>query len=174
MGAKIYGASTIGPYSTVGGEVKNSVILGYSSKAHDGYLGDSVIGEWCNLGGGSSNSNISNSAGPAKLWNPLKNSFTDSSLKAGLFMGDYSRSAINTSFNTCTVVGVSVNVFGKGLTPAYLPSFSWGFDPAETYEFEKAIQHIAQWKKLKNKTLSTAEINTLKDIFDRHDRQIRE
>ncbi len=166
MGAKIYGATTIGPYCTVGGEIKNSVIFGYSNKAHDGYLGDSVVGEWCNLGGGTSNSNIKNNAGAVKLWNPIKNDFTDGGLKCGLFMGDYSRSAINTSFNTGTVVGASANVFGKGLTPSYLSSFSWGYDPVETYDFEKAIQHIIQWKKFKNKSLTSVEISTLKSIFD--------
>jgi UDP-N-acetylglucosamine diphosphorylase/glucosamine-1-phosphate N-acetyltransferase len=166
MGTKIYGATTIGPFCTVGGEIKNSVIFGYSNKAHDGYLGDSVIGEWCNLGAGTSNSNIKNNASEAKLWNPLKNAYINAGLKCGLFMGDYSRSAINTSFNTGTVVGVSAHVFGKGLTPSYLSSFSWGFDPVEAYGFEKAVRHIRQWKKLKNKMLSTAEISHLKTIFD--------
>lgn len=166
MGTRIYGATTIGPHCTVGGEIKNSVIFGYSNKAHEGYLGDSVIGEWCNLGAGTSNSNVRNNAGTIKLWNPLKNKYTFEGLKCGLFMGDYCQSAINTAFNTGTVVGACVNVFGKGLTPSYLPSFTWGFDPLNVYNFEKAIQHIGQWKKLKNKLLSNSEINRLKTIFD--------
>ncbi len=166
MGTRIYGATTIGPHCTVGGEIKNSVIFGYSNKAHEGYLGDSVIGEWCNLGAGSSNSNVKNNAGSIKLWNPLKNKYSDEGVKCGLFMGDYSRSAINTAFNSGTVVGVSANVFGRGLTPTYLSSFSWGFDPVRVYDFEKAIRHIGQWKKMKNKLLSTTEINLLKTIFD--------
>jgi UDP-N-acetylglucosamine diphosphorylase/glucosamine-1-phosphate N-acetyltransferase len=111
MGAKIYGASSAGPSCVLGGEIKNSVIFGHSNKAHDGYLGDSVIGEYCNIGAGSSNSNIKNSGGRVKLWNPVKKSFSDAGLKCGLMMGDYSRSAINTSFNTGTVVGTSCNVF---------------------------------------------------------------
>jgi UDP-N-acetylglucosamine diphosphorylase / glucose-1-phosphate thymidylyltransferase / UDP-N-acetylgalactosamine diphosphorylase / glucosamine-1-phosphate N-acetyltransferase / galactosamine-1-phosphate N-acetyltransferase len=126
MGATIYGATTVGPYSTVGGEIKNSVIFGYSNKAHHGYLGDSVIGEWCNLGAGTSNSNLKNNAGPVKVWDEAGRQFASAGLKCGLLMGDYSRSAINTSFNTGTVVGVCCNVFGDGLTPKYIPSFSWG------------------------------------------------
>ncbi len=166
MGSKVYGATTIGPFSVAGGEIKNSVMFGYSNKAHDGYLGDSVIGEWCNLGAGSSCSNVKNSAGAVKYRNPLKNEDVDAGMKCGLLMGDYSRSAINTAFNTGTVVGVCVNAFGKGLTASYLSSFTWGFDPAEKYGFEKAVQHIQQWKKLKNKTLTDAEIAQLKIIFD--------
>ncbi len=165
MGTKIYGATSAGPHCVLGGEIKNSVIFGYSNKAHDGYLGDSVIGEWCNLGAGSSNSNVKNSGGSVKLWNPLKKSFIDGGLKCGLMMGDYSRSAINTSFNTGTVMGVCCHVFGNGFTPPYLPSFSWGYG-ASKYDFEKAIQHINRWKKLKGGELSQDEINKLKNIFD--------
>ncbi len=167
MGTKIYGATTVGPNCIVSGEIKNSAIFGNSNKAHDGYLGDSVIGEWCNIGGGTSNSNLKNNAGVIKLWNPVKNAFLDAGQKVGLFMGDYSRCAINTSFNSGTVVGVCANVFGKGLTPTYLSSFSWGYDPEVRYDFEKAIRDIIQWKKLKNKILSPDEINVLKSIFDR-------
>jgi UDP-N-acetylglucosamine diphosphorylase/glucosamine-1-phosphate N-acetyltransferase len=165
MGTKIYGATSAGPYCVLGGEIKNSVIFGYSNKAHDGYLGDSVIGEWCNLGAGSSNSNMKNTGGSIKLWNPLKKSFVDGGLKCGLMMGDYSRSAINTSFSTGTVLGVCCHVFGNGPTPPYLPSFSWG-SGANVYAFEKAIQHINKWKKLKGMKLSQEEIKQLKNIFD--------
>ena len=164
MGARIYGATSAGPYCVLGGEIKNSVIFGYSNKAHDGYLGDSVIGEYCNLGAGSSSSNIKNSGGQAKLWNPLKKSFVDGGQKCGLWMGDYSRSAINTSFNTGTVVGVCCHVFGNGLTPAYLPSFSWGF--AQVYTFDKAIEHVSKWKQFKGAALGPEEIKQLKSIFD--------
>jgi UDP-N-acetylglucosamine diphosphorylase/glucosamine-1-phosphate N-acetyltransferase len=171
MGARIYGATSVGAHCTVGGEIKNTVLFDYSNKAHDGYLGDSVIGAWCNLGAGTSTSNVKNNAGQVRLWNPLKNSHLNGGQKCGLFMGDYSRSAINTSFNTGTVVGVSANVFGKGLTPSYLSSFSWGFEPAEVYRFEQAIKHIIQWKKLKNETLDAAEITLLKTIFDQQNHQ---
>ncbi len=166
MGSKIYGATSAGPHCVLGGEIKNTVIFGYSNKAHDGYLGDSVIGEWCNLGAGSSNSNVKNSGGPVKLWDPINKSFIDGGLKCGLMMGDYSRSAINTSFNTGTVLGACCHVFGNGLSPTYLPSFSWGYG-ASRYDFEKAIQHINRWKKLKGQELSQEEINKLKNIFDK-------
>jgi len=166
MGARIYGATTIGPHSIVGGEIKNSVILGYSNKAHDGYLGDSVIGEYCNLGAGTSNSNIKNNATEVDIWNEHIKKFIPAGLKCGLMMGDYSRSAINTSFNTGTVVGVCCNVFGTGLTPKYIPSFSWGYTPLMNYQFEKALTDISNWKKLKNQSLDNDEIMTLKHIFE--------
>jgi UDP-N-acetylglucosamine diphosphorylase/glucosamine-1-phosphate N-acetyltransferase len=165
MGAKIYGATSAGSYCALGGEIKNSVIFGYSNKAHDGYLGDSVIGEWCNLGAGSSNSNIKNSCGSVKLWNPIKKSFLDAGLKCGLMMGDYSRSAINTSFNTGTVIGPASHLFGNGPSPSYLPAFSWGYY-GEVYDFEKALFHISKWKKLKGHILSNEEAEKLKYIFD--------
>jgi UDP-N-acetylglucosamine diphosphorylase/glucosamine-1-phosphate N-acetyltransferase len=165
MGAKIYGATSVGPGCVIGGEIKNSVIFGYSNKAHDGYLGDSIIGEWCNLGAGSTNSNMKNSGGSVKLWNPLRKSSINAGLKCGLMMGDYSRSAINTSFNTGTVVGPASHVFGNGATPSYLPSFSWGYEQ-EVYDFERAIQHIGKWKQLKGHVLSDEEIRQLKNIFD--------
>jgi UDP-N-acetylglucosamine diphosphorylase/glucosamine-1-phosphate N-acetyltransferase len=168
MGTKIYGATTIGPYSTVGGEIKNSVLFGYTNKGHDGYLGDSVIGEWCNLGAGTSNSNLKNNAGEVKVWSPAASSagqFISAGLKCGLLMGDYSRAAINTSFNTGTVVGVCCNVFGEGLTPKYIPHFNWGQQEGTKYTFEKALRDIGNWKKLKNQSLTDAEIQTLKHIF---------
>ncbi len=165
MGAKIYGATSIGPACVIGGEIKNSIIFGYSNKAHDGYLGDSIIGEWCNLGAGSTNSNMKNSGGSVKLWNPIKKTAINAGLKCGLMMGDYSRSAINTSFNTGTVVGPASHVFGNGATPSYLPSFSWGYEQ-EVYDFERAIQHIGKWKNLKGHALNDEEIKQLKNIFD--------
>ena len=165
MGAKIYGATSTGPECILGGEIKNSILFGYSNKAHDGYLGDSVIGEWCNLGAGSSNSNIKNSGGEIRYWNPIKNNFVTAGQKSGLMMGDYSRSAINTAFNTGTQIGVCCHVFGIGPTPAYLPSFSWGFHQ-ERYALDKAIRHIGHWKKLKNRQLEPEEIKQLNLIFD--------
>ena len=166
MGARIYGATTIGPYSIAGGEIKNSVIFGYSNKAHDGYLGDAVIGEWCNIGAGSSNSNLKNNAQPVKVWNQSSKDYIMAGLKCGLMMGDYSRCAINTSFNTGTVVGICSNVFGEGLTPKYIPCFTWGTKGFSNYEFEKALADIRNWKKLKGFDLTTEEITTLRNIFD--------
>lgn len=166
MGARIYGATTIGPYCLAGGEIKNSVLFGYSNKAHDGYLGDAVIGEWCNLGAGTSNSNIKNTASQVKIWQEAEKAFVAAGIKCGLLMGDYSRCSINTSFNTGTVVGTCANVFGGALTPKYIPSFSWGVNGEVTYEFEKALQDISNWKKLKNQLLTEKEIQMLQHIFE--------
>jgi UDP-N-acetylglucosamine diphosphorylase/glucosamine-1-phosphate N-acetyltransferase len=164
MGTKIYAASTIGPFCLGGGEIKNSIIFGHSNKAHDGYLGDSVIGEWCNLGAGTSNSNVKNTAGIVKLWNNAKNEYEPAGLKCGLMMGDYSRAAINTSFNTGTVVGVCCNIFGEGFPPKYIPDFTWG---KEKYSFEKALQDIDNWKKLKGKNITTEEKEILRSLYNK-------
>jgi UDP-N-acetylglucosamine diphosphorylase/glucosamine-1-phosphate N-acetyltransferase len=166
MGSKVYGATSIGPHCVVAGEIKNSVLLGYSNKAHDGYLGDSVIGEWCNLGAGTSNSNLKNNAGEVRISTPKGQ--IAAGHKCGVLMGDYSRTMINTAFNTGTVVGASCNVFGAGLTPKYLPSFSWGNDGIDRYEFEKAVTDIANWKKLKGKKVSKNEKSILKYIFEHY------
>ena len=166
MGTKIYGATTIGPYSSVGGEIKNSVLFGNSNKAHDGYIGDAVIGEWCNLGAGTSCSNVKNNAATIAVYTP--NGLANVGLKCGVLMGDYSRTAINTSINSGTVIGVSCNVFGTGLTPKYIPSFSWGSEGIERYDFNRALEHIDNWKKLKQQTLTTAEAVILKHIFEHY------
>lgn len=165
MGAKVYGATSIGPYCIAGGEIKNSVLFGYSNKAHDGYLGDSVIGEWCNMGAGTTNSNLKNNAGEVKVWTPK--GLVSAGMKCGVMMGDYSRTAINTSINTGTVIGVCCNVFGNGLTPKYIPNFSWGSEGVKRYEFEKALQDIEGWKKLKTQSVTENEKSILKYIFNR-------
>jgi|HubBroStandDraft_1064217.scaffolds.fasta_scaffold138465_1 UDP-N-acetylglucosamine diphosphorylase/glucosamine-1-phosphate N-acetyltransferase len=165
MGTKIYGATTVGKNCVVGGEIKNSVISDYTNKAHDGYLGDSVIGQWCNIGAGSCNSNIKNTAGTVSVWNGFLNQPIYAGIKCGLIMGDYSRCSINTSFNTGTVVGVCCNIFGSGLTPKHLASFTWGYGES-IYEFKKAMQNLDDWKKLKNESLADDEIQTLKHIFE--------
>lgn len=162
MGSKVYGATTIGPYSVAGGEIKNSVIFGYSNKAHDGYLGDSVIGEWCNLGAGTSNSNVKNNAGEVKYQQEPQGMLVTAGNKAGLLMGDYSRTAINTSFNTGTVVGVCCNIFGGGIPAKFVPDFTWG---NERYIFDKALADIINWKKMKGRELSEAERIRLLEIY---------
>ena len=127
MGTKIYGATTIGPYSKIGGEINNSVIQGYTNKAHDGFLGNSVIGEWCNLGADTNNSNLKNNYAEVKVWNYPAQQFINTGLQfCGLIMGDHSKCGINTMFNTGTVVGVSANIFGSGFPRNFVPSFSWG------------------------------------------------
>lgn len=166
MGAKIYGGTTIGPNSIVAGEIKNSVIFGHSNKAHDGYMGDAVIGEWCNWGAGTTNSNMKNNASGVVVWTPAGQ--VNVGLKCGVLMGDYCRTAINTSINTGTVVGVCSHVFGNGLTPKYIPSFSWGSDGLQRYEFDKALTDINNWKVLKGTALTSAEKTILKHIFDHY------
>ena len=127
LGAKVYGATTIGPFCKVGGEVNNSVLFGYSSKGHDGFLGNSVIGEWCNLGADTNNSNLKNNYAPVRLWDYNTGRFAKTGLQfCGLMMGDHSKCGINTMFNTGTVIGVSVNIFGSGFPRNFVPSFSWG------------------------------------------------
>jgi len=127
MGAKIYGATTIGPYCKVGGEINNCVISAYSNKAHDGFLGNAVIGEWCNLGADSNNSNLKNTYAVVKLWSYTKERFVDTGLQfCGLIMDDHSKCGINTMFNTGTVVGVCANIFGAGFPRNFIPSFTWG------------------------------------------------
>jgi UDP-N-acetylglucosamine diphosphorylase / glucose-1-phosphate thymidylyltransferase / UDP-N-acetylgalactosamine diphosphorylase / glucosamine-1-phosphate N-acetyltransferase / galactosamine-1-phosphate N-acetyltransferase len=166
MGTRIYGATTIGPHCVVGGEIKNSVIFGYSNKAHDGYLGDSVIGEWCNLGAGTSNSNVKNNASEVKAYIHRSKTLASTGLiKCGLLMGDYSRTAINTAFNTGTVVGVCANVVGETGTNKFIPSFTWGTS-GRKYELQKAIEDIAKWKKMKGRELDEKERIRLKHIFD--------
>ncbi len=127
LGAKIYGATTIGPFSKVGGEVNNSVLFGYSNKGHDGFLGNSVLGEWCNLGADTNNSNLKNNYVEVKIWDYETSRFAKTGLQfCGLLMGDHSKCGINTMFNTGTVIGVNANIFGSGFPRNFVPSYSWG------------------------------------------------
>ena len=127
MGAKIYGPTTVGPHSKIGGEVTNSVLLGYSNKGHEGYLGNSVLGEWCNLGADTNISNLKNNYAEIRLWNYAKAGFAATGLQfCGLIMGDHSKCGINTMFNTGTIVGVNANIYGAGFPRNFIPSFSWG------------------------------------------------
>lgn len=163
-GTKIYGATTIGKSCIVGGEIKNAVISDYSNKAHDGYLGDSFIGKWCNIGAGTNNSNVKNNANDVLIWNNAKKQYTNVGKKCGVVMGDYTRVAINSSINTGSNFGISCNVFGNGLLPKQLNNFSWGLH--ETYTLEKAIKDINNWMYFKGKKLLEQEITILKYIFD--------
>ena len=142
MASKIYGATTVGPYSRVGGEVKNVVIFAYSNKGHDGFLGDSVLGEWCNIGADSNNSNLKNNYEEVRLWSYQTEGFAKTGLQfCGLMMGDHSKCGINTMFNTGTVVGVSANIFGSGFPRNFVPSFSWGGASGfTTYLTKKAFE----------------------------------
>lgn len=162
MGTKIYGATSIGHNCIVGGEIKNSTMLDNSNKAHDGYLGDSVLGAWCNLGAGTSNSNVKNTASNVQMQLQQGVEPINAGLKAGLIMGDYSRAAINTSFNTGTVVGVCCNIFGEKMPPKFVNNFTWG---NEAYDLDKAIQHINNWMAFKKQNLTEAEKETLKKVY---------
>ncbi len=145
MGAKIYGGTTVGPYSKVGGEVTNSVIFGYSNKGHDGYLGNSVLGEWCNLGADTNTSNLKNNYAPVRLWSYETEGFAKTGLQfCGLMMGDHSKCGINTMFNTGTVVGVSANVFGSGFPRNFIPSYSWGGNAGFTTFLTKKAFEVAK------------------------------
>ena len=168
MGAKIYGPTTIGPYSKVGGEVNNSAILGYSNKAHDGFMGQSVIGEWCNLGADTNTSNLKNTYDTVRIWNYGQESFTDTGLQfCGLIMGDHSKSSINTMFNTGTVVGVNVNLFGTGFPRQFIPSFNWG-GPAgyKKYNFRKAVEVAKRVYARRGKEFDKVEQEILKTVYD--------
>lgn len=166
MNSRIYGATTLGPGVLGGGEIKNTVIMGFTNKAHDGYLGDAVIGEWCNFGAGTTNSNVKNTAGDVKVWDYGTNTYQSVGQKCGLIMGDYSRISINSSINTGSVIGVSCNVFGAGLLPTIIEDFSWGVN-GNRYDFQKALFAIDNWKKMKWSSLSEAETSVLKVIFDK-------
>lgn len=167
LSSKIYGATTLGPYCKVGGEVNNSVFTGYSNKAHDGFLGNSVIGEWCNLGADTNNSNLKNNYANVKLWSYTEERFINTGLQfCGLIMGDHSKCGINTMFNTGTVVGVNANIFGEGFPRNFIPSFSWGGTKGfKVYKIEKAFEVAEKVMKRRKKNFDDKEKNILRDIF---------
>lgn len=168
MSAKIYGPTTIGPHSKVAGEVSNSVIFGYSNKAHDGFMGNSVIAEWCNLGSDTNTSNLKNTYEPVRLWNYPQGSFVNTGLTfCGLIMGDHSKCGINTMFNTGTVVGINSNIFGSGFQRNYIPSFRWGGTTRHSdYNLEKAIQVAKIVYGRRNKEFDKIEEKILRAVFD--------
>jgi len=167
MGTRIYGATTIGPGAKVGGEVSNSVIFGNSNKAHDGFLGNSVIGEWCNLGADTNNSNLKNNYGEVSVWNYSVGDYIKTGLQfCGLFMGDHSKCGINTMFNTGTTVGVCANIFGAGFPDKYLPSFTWGgTDESEVFILDKALELAARVMARRGRVLSEADKNILTHLY---------
>jgi len=168
MGAKIYGATTIGPLSKVGGEVNNVVFFGYSSKAHEGYLGNAVIGEWCNLGADTNNSNLKNNYAEVKLWSYETERFAKTGLQfCGLMMGDHSKCGINTMFNTGTVIGVSTNIFGGNFPRNFIPSFSWGGSGGFTiYQMNKVDEVASIVMKRKHLDYDDKEKKILHHIFN--------
>lgn len=168
MASKIYGATTVGPYSRVGGEVKNVVIFAYSNKGHDGFLGDSVLGEWCNIGADSNNSNLKNNYEEVRLWSYETEGFAKTGLQfCGLMMGDHSKCGINTMFNTGTVVGVSANIFGSGFPRNFVPSFSWGGASGfTTYLTKKAFETARLVMSRRNVAFDEKEAAILEHVFE--------
>jgi UDP-N-acetylglucosamine diphosphorylase/glucosamine-1-phosphate N-acetyltransferase len=167
MGSKMRGDNTIGPYCKVGGEITNSVFIGYSNKAHEGYLGNSVIGEWCNIGADTNTSNMKNDYGSIKIWSYAENKLVDTGLQfCGLMMGDHSKAGINTMFNTGSVVGVSANIFGGDFPPKFVPSFSWGGAKGlEVYQLEKALDVAEKALQRRGKIFEAADKKILEHIF---------
>jgi UDP-N-acetylglucosamine diphosphorylase/glucosamine-1-phosphate N-acetyltransferase len=168
LGAKIYGPTTVGPHSKVGGEVNNSVIFGYSNKGHDGFLGNSVLGEWCNIGADSNNSNLKNNYAEVKLWNYSTNNFKRTGLQfCGLIMADHSKCGINTMFNTGTVVGVACNIFGSGFPRNFVPDFSWGGAHGfEVFALNKAYEVAEKVFERRNIVFDETEKEILKKVFE--------
>lgn len=168
MGARIYGMTTIGPHSKAGGEINNAVIFGNSAKGHDGYLGNSVIGEWCNIGADSNGSNMRNDYGEVRLWNYPKSVFRKTGLQfCGLIMADHAKCGINTMFNTGTVIGVSANIFGAGYPRNFIPDFAWGgYQGFETYRLEKVFETVSRVYQRKGIPFSEQEKNILEHIFE--------
>ncbi|WP_431135243.1 GlmU family protein [Psychroserpens mesophilus] len=168
LGAKIYGPTTVGPHSKVGGEVNNSVLFGYSNKGHDGFLGNSVLGEWCNLGADTNNSNLKNNYAEVRLWNYETQGFARTGLQfCGLMMGDHSKCGINTMFNTGTVVGVSANIFGSGFPRNFVPSFSWGGNSGfTTYLTKKAFEVAEVVMKRRDIQFSNVDKAILEHVFE--------
>jgi UDP-N-acetylglucosamine diphosphorylase/glucosamine-1-phosphate N-acetyltransferase len=168
MGAKVRGDTTVGPFSKIGGEVSNSVIFGYSNKSHDGFLGNSVIGEWCNIGADTNTSNLKNNYENIKLWNYTKGGFKDTGLMfCGLMFGDHSKCGINTMFNSGTVVGVSASIFGDGYPRTFIPSFSWGGAAGfTTFQLNKAMETAAKAMERRSLPLTETDKEILLHIYN--------
>ncbi|WP_298546066.1 GlmU family protein [uncultured Aquimarina sp.] len=168
MGAKIYGGTTVGPHSKVGGEVNNSVIFGYSNKGHDGFIGNSVLGEWCNLGADTNTSNLKNNYAAVRLWSYETEGFAKTGLQfCGLMMGDHSKCGINTMFNTGTVVGVNANIFGSGFPRNFVPSYSWGGNSGfTTYLTKKAFEVAKVVMSRRNIALTEEDQKILEHVFE--------
>jgi UDP-N-acetylglucosamine diphosphorylase/glucosamine-1-phosphate N-acetyltransferase len=168
LATKVYGATTVGPHSVIGGEVNNSVLFGYSNKGHDGFLGNAVLGEWCNIGADSNNSNLKNNYEEVKLWSYETENFAKTGLQfCGLMMGDHSKCGINTMFNTGTVVGVSANIFGAGFPRNFVPSFSWGGASGfTTYVTKKAFDTAKIVMARRNVEFSEEDAKILEHVFE--------
>ena len=173
MGTKIYGATTVGPYCRVGGEINNAVIWGYSNKGHEGYLGNAVMGEWCNIGADTNNSNLKNNYAEVKLWDYTTERFRKTGMQfCGLIMADHAKCAINTMFNTGTIVGVGANVFGAGFPRNFVPDFSWGGPQGlETYSLKRMFETTGKvFERRNHREFNQAEQDILKAVFEQTER----
>lgn len=168
IGSKMRGDTTIGNYCKVGGEISNSVIFAYSNKAHDGFLGNSVVAEWCNLGADTNTSNLKNNYSNVKIWNYPLQKFIDTQKQfCGLIMGDYCKAGINTMFNTGTVTGICCNIFGGDFPPKFIPSFSWGSSKGfEKYQLQKALEDINKMMLRRGKSLSNSDIEIITYLYN--------
>lgn len=167
MGTKIYSGTTIGPHCKVGGEVNNSILMGYSNKGHEGFLGNSIIGEWCNIGADTNNSNLKNNYSNIRIWDYPSQSYIDTGLQFfGMVMGDYSKAAINSQFNTGTIIGVSANVFDSGFPPKFIPSFAWGGgEGSERFDLRKSFESASKMMERRKKILTEKDKEILTHIF---------
>src|SRR5690606_9021158 len=168
MGSKIYGPTTLGPFCVAGGEVKNSVLFAYSNKGHEGFLGNSVLGEWCNIGADSNTSNLKNNYAEVRIWDYQSEGFARTGLQfCGLMMGDHSKCGINTMFNTGTVVGVSANIFGCGYPRNFIPSFSWGGSAGmTTFKTDKAFEVAEKVMARRDIDLAKEDKDILEHVFE--------
>ena len=176
IGSKIREGTTIGPNCKVGGEVKNTVFLANSNKGHEGFIGNSVVGEWCNFGADTNTSNLKNNYQQVRVWSYAKRAYEDTGLQfCGLLMGDHSKCSINTMFNTGTVVGVFANIFGSGFPPKFVPSFTWGGTPGQgdaEYSFDKATEVLERILKRRGLVLSAVEVSLLKHVMEHRDAEL--
>lgn len=172
MAAKVYGPTTLGPHCKAGGELNNVIFFGYSNKAHDGFLGNSVIGEWCNLGADTNNSNLKNNYANVDVFSYREGKSVETDMTfCGLVMGDHSKCGINTMFNTGTVVGVSANVFGGDFPPKFIPSFSWGGAKwLRTFSFDKSLEVAERMMERRGLKLEEADVKILQTVFERDER----
>jgi UDP-N-acetylglucosamine diphosphorylase/glucosamine-1-phosphate N-acetyltransferase len=164
MGAALYAGTNIGNDCIVGGEMKNTIFQAYSNKGHHGYLGDSYVGEWCNMGAGTSCSNLKNTAGELKVWNMETSTFTNAGKKAGILMGDHVKTAINTSFNSGSVIAGFSNVFNpEALLPKYIAPFQWGVD--QQYTLDKLLEEVKRWMRMKGHEPTTSLLESIKTYY---------
>ena len=170
MGTQLYGGSNIGKHCVIGGEVKNAIFNSYSNKAHHGYIGDSYIGSWCNLGAGTTGSNVKNTAGSIRIWNNTQQQFVKGPMKAGVFMGDHVKTAINTQFNSGTVVSSFVNIYSQSSkqVPKFIPMFSWGIDENIFYKLDNLLDEINRWMMMKGQHLADQDRETITSIYKLH------